>query len=107
MRRFDVWANFLSPQVKWGGIISNKHGIYRLSHELPNKLRLKNLGNEKMSENSQNFIELLPSSKSSLEMKTLLALAKMFSGSALFHMKTKFYLKCFVNDCLWKQFLAS
>ena len=53
-----------------------------------------------MSENSQNFIELLPSSKSSLEMKTLLALAKMFSGSALFHMKTKFYLKCFVNDCL-------
>ena len=83
MRRFDVWANFLSPQVKWAGIINKKHGIYGLSHELPNKLRLKNLGNEEMSENSQNFIELLPSSKSSLEMKTLLALANIFSGSEL------------------------
>ena len=36
-----------------------------------------------MSENSQNFIELLPSSKSFLEMKTLLALANIFSGSEL------------------------
>ena len=26
---------FLSPQVKWSVIISNKHGIYELPHELP------------------------------------------------------------------------
>ena len=29
-----------------------------------------------------------------------------FSRSALFHMKTRVYLKYFVNDCLWKQFPA-
>ena len=27
---------FLSPQVKWIVIISNKHGINELSHDLPN-----------------------------------------------------------------------
>ena len=31
---------FLSPQVKRSVIISNKHGIYQLAHELPNDLRL-------------------------------------------------------------------
>ena len=30
---------FLSPQVKRIVIISNKHGIYELPHELPNDLR--------------------------------------------------------------------
>ena len=36
---------FLSPQVKRIVIISNKHGIYELPHELPNDLRLMKLGN--------------------------------------------------------------
>ena len=36
---------FLSPQVKRSAIITYKHGIYKLSHELPNKLKLKILGN--------------------------------------------------------------
>ena len=36
---------FLSPQVKPTVIISNKNGIYELSHELPNDLSLKILGN--------------------------------------------------------------
>ena len=31
---------FLSPQVKRSAIISNKHGIYELPHELLNDLRL-------------------------------------------------------------------
>ena len=31
---------FLSPQVKRILIISNKHGIYKLPHELPKDLRL-------------------------------------------------------------------
>ena len=31
---------FVSPQVKRIVIISNKHGIYELPHELPNDLRL-------------------------------------------------------------------
>ena len=30
---------FLSPEVKWIVIISNKNGIYELPHELPNNLR--------------------------------------------------------------------
>ena len=35
----------LSPQVRRTVIISNKHGVSDLSHELPNDLRLKILGN--------------------------------------------------------------
>ena len=31
---------FFSPQVKRSAIISNKHGIRELPHELPNNLRL-------------------------------------------------------------------
>ena len=53
----------LSSQVKRSPIISNKHGIYELSHELPNDLRLRILGNWKISRKSQNFIELLPSAQ--------------------------------------------
>ena len=30
---------FLSPKVKRSAIISNKHGIYEIPHELPNDLR--------------------------------------------------------------------
>ena len=36
---------FLSPQVKRCVIITYKHGIYELPHELPNDLRLSKLGN--------------------------------------------------------------
>ena len=36
---------FLSPQVKRWAIITYKHGIYELPHELPNELRLRILGN--------------------------------------------------------------
>ena len=38
---------FVSPQVKLIMIISNKHGIYELPHELLNNLRLGKLGNIK------------------------------------------------------------
>ena len=40
-----LYQIFLSPQVKPTVIISNKHGIYELSPELPNDLSLKILGN--------------------------------------------------------------
>ena len=36
---------FLSPQVKQCVSITYKHGIYELSNELPNDLRLRILGN--------------------------------------------------------------
>ena len=49
-------------QMKRSVIISNKHGIYELPHELPhelpNDLRLRILGNYRMSTKSQIFIEL-------------------------------------------------
>ena len=45
LRLFYVLPNFLSPQVKRWVIITYKHGIYELPHELPNDLRLRILGN--------------------------------------------------------------
>ena len=39
------YQNFLSPEVKRCAIISYKHGIYEVPHELPNDLRLRKLGN--------------------------------------------------------------
>ena len=36
---------FLPPQVTQWAIITYKHGIYELPHELPNDLRLRILGN--------------------------------------------------------------
>ena len=40
-----LYQFFFSPQVKRSVIIGNKHGICELSHELPNDLRLRILGN--------------------------------------------------------------
>ena len=48
---------FLSPQVKRWAIITYKHGIYELPHELLNDLRLWILGNYEISGKSLNFIE--------------------------------------------------
>ena len=39
-------------------IISNKHGIYKLHHELLNDVRFRILGNWEISEKSLNFTEL-------------------------------------------------
>ena len=49
---FKIFSNFLMsyqifllPQMKRCAIITYKHGIYELPHELPNDLRLRVLGN--------------------------------------------------------------
>ena len=42
---------FLSLQMKRSMIISNKHCMYELVHEFPNKLRLRILGIQEKSEN--------------------------------------------------------
>ena len=47
---------FLSPEVKRLAIITYKHGIYELPHELPNDLRLEILGNEEILGKCLNFI---------------------------------------------------
>ena len=45
MRLLDNLKNCLSPQVKRCAIITYKHEIYELPHDLPNNLRLRILGN--------------------------------------------------------------
>ena len=48
---------FLSPQVKRYAIITYKHSINELPHELPNELRLRILGNDEILGKCLNFIE--------------------------------------------------
>ena len=50
------WQIFLSPQVKRYAIITYKHGIYELPHELPNDLRLRKLGNIRKVSKPQKMI---------------------------------------------------
>ena len=47
------------PQVKRSAIIGTKHGIYKLSHELPIDLRLWILENLERSAKSQKFIVII------------------------------------------------
>ena len=49
---------FLSPQVKRSVIISNKHGVHELPHELPDNLKLRISGNKENLGKSQNLLEL-------------------------------------------------
>ena len=44
LKHFDVWQNFCVTASEIV-IISNKHGIYKLPHELPSDIRLRTLGN--------------------------------------------------------------
>ena len=48
---------FLSPQMEIWAITTYKHGIYESSHELPNDLRLRILGNYEISGKCLNFRE--------------------------------------------------
>ena len=43
LRLLMFYKIFFSPQVKRSAIISNKHEIYELPHELPNDLRVPSL----------------------------------------------------------------
>ena len=45
LRPFDVLPNLFFLQVKQCAILTYKHGIYKLPHELPNNLRVRILGN--------------------------------------------------------------
>ena len=105
---------FSSPQVRRSVVISNELVYTSLPHELPNDLTLRNLGNQEILGKCNNFIELLPSAQSSsrihfcqYQQKSAEKQKWNFFHSALFHIKTRVCLKYFVNNCLWKQFLAS
>ena len=81
---------FLSPQVKRWAIITYKHGIYELPHELPNYLRLRSyahtrkkktwdlrkLGNIRKVSKPHRMIAQRPAPPPSGKIKILLALAK-------------------------------
>ena len=99
---FLMFYQFLcSLQVRRCAIISYKHGIYELPHEFPNNLKLRILGNQKISGKCLNpkNDSLVPSLAAKIE--TLLILAKKnlekqklnFFRNVLFHVKTRVYLK--------------
>ena len=52
-----LYQTFLSTEVKRCAIITYKHGIYELPHELPNNFRLRILENSEKSGKCLNFIE--------------------------------------------------
>ena len=49
------WDPLMSPQVKLCAIITYKHGVYKLPHDLPNDLRLTILGNYQILGKCLNF----------------------------------------------------
>ena len=55
---------FLSPQEKRWAIITYKHGIYELPHELPNDWRFRILGNWKIPGQCLKSIEWYPRTQS-------------------------------------------
>ena len=55
---------FLTQQLKQSIVISNKHGIYELPHDLPNHLRLRILENQEKFGESQDLIKLKPIAQS-------------------------------------------
>ena len=67
---------FLSPNVKRSAIISNKHGIYEIPHELPNDLR--NLQIRKYQQILKTLYSYSPVLSISLKIKILSILAKKF-----------------------------
>ena len=61
---------FLSTQVKRWAIITYKHGIYELPHELPKNLRLEILGNKEISGICLNLIKWYPRAQYSCQNKS-------------------------------------
>ena len=110
---------FLLPKVKRGAIVVNKHGIYKLLHQLPKNLRLRILGNletwetRKGRENLKTK-ELQPTAQSPpppKKKKGLLILAKnswkMFLHFAISHEDCSWSQIPCEGLFLWKQFFAS
>ena len=73
---------FLSAQVKRGPIITYKHGIYKLHHELPNEVRRRTLGNQEISGKCLNLIESKPRAQPSCQNKHFVNTSKkLFKNS--------------------------
>ena len=72
---------FLSPQVKRWAIVTYKHGIYELPHELRNDLRLRKLGNIRKVSKLHRMIAQCPALPGKI--KILLVLAKELRNIAI------------------------
>ena len=102
LRLFDVLPNFPFSTSETMCDYTHKHGIYELSQELPNdlRLRIRKLGNIRKLSKSH-------STQSSCQNQHFLNTRKKlfksrilnFYHRALFHVKTRVSLKYFVNDC--------
>ena len=66
----NLYQVFLSPQVKRSPIISNKQSLYEFTHELPNNLRLRILGNYEKSGKSQKSFTRIVVRKTLFPLKT-------------------------------------
>ena len=76
LRLFDVLSNFFTPQMKRSAIISDKHGIFELPHELWNDLKLRILENQERSRKSQNVAEWWSSVQSSCQNQSFVKTSK-------------------------------
>ena len=72
---------FLSPQVKRWAIVTYKHGIYELPHELRNDLRLRKSGNIRKVSKLHRMIAQCPALPGKI--KIFLVLAKEFRNIAI------------------------
>ena len=103
----EFYQVFLSRQVKRCAIITYKHGIYELSHQLPNNLRLNDLSKLRNVRKVSKLHKMIASAQwpcqNDNSVNTCKKLLKYyilnFFCSALFHMKTTVSLKYFVNYC--------
>ena len=96
---------FLSLQVKQGVIIKNKNRIFEFPHEFPNDSRLTILENFRKISKLHEIEALCP--EFLLKGKCCQYWWKItkhkilnFSRGAIYYMKSKVYLKCFVHNCL-------
>ena len=79
---------FFSSQMKRSLIISNKHGIFGLPHDLPNDLRLRIFGNWVISDKSQNFTEF-HENKFITKFKEKAEIFNIFSGKPMYSIEQR------------------
>ena len=104
---------FLSPKVKRWVIITYKHGIYELNHQLPNYLRRTILGNQEIGGKCLNLKNDSLVSRPPSKIRIFLVLArksrkiaiKVFPWCHIFN-ENQSSLQYFVTDCPRKIFLA-
>ena len=86
---------FVSPEVKRIVIISHKHGIRVLLHQLPNELKLRSLGNQEISRRCQNFMNCSVVLSLAPKIKILSILAKILAK-----LKLNFSRRCYFTEKL-------